>query len=1438
MIKKIDIFLVLLLLLLSIGAVSASEDLNDTISSDNEAISDIAAYNIDDSTSVNEDAADEEILTSTKHIVNSSTYSNYFNKGNFISSSINAGDTLQIDGNFKDTNFTFRNPVKIVGTSTNNMKNCVFSFYEGASGSTISNLKITNTKTYYYGIFLNGASNCTIQGCIINNTGSSSYTICVANNANYNTVSNNVLNTYGSTYGHGTRSTPPVLLCNAHYNHIENNYITCEDANAIYLSSFEGGPLKGGVSTFNTIFNNTIKYTVLPTSWAYGIQVMGGHNTIDSNEIIGAYRGISTSEPGNVIINNRIINLTGADYNNPGEEIGGEIAIVASYNATVKNNVIINAKIISTGAGISALDNSVIENNYVQVLLQGKGMHPQGSNITIKNNTIITESGSGILYNTHSYNLVILNNNITSQSGIGVLIQKVSNKRMPGNITIVGNSIATSNKYAIDALEANASSNNVIGPNNIKKGNGEVRTPEGTYDPSKPSYVFNGTVHNINPSNYADYINDNGGLSSDIKDGDILNFTGEFSNKKVIFINSAVKITGNNPVFYNTTFRVLCDGVWIENLKIRNNKADRINAWGVHVYRVAGVTVSNCDIEVYDPNAAYAIYVVESSDVDVLNNNLSSSGNYLTYTLLAYAVEDCNFINNTIYTVGTAQIHTFEGEHGLDTYSCLDGDSIADGNHVLNEVYRTYGILMAYSSDNVVSGNKVNATSKLNKTVSPINSTNSIVGIDSYFNCQNNVFSDNDIYIKANDNYIYGMGVLGYTTGHNAPEGQGALNNQFINNNIELEGTYYVDGIIIGWESYDSLIEGNTITLDSSNVAYGIVFENSQRSTLSKNDLTLNSDVIYSVEAFSSNGNVIDNNNIEADAKKAYGLIFSNSNNNTVTRNTIFVNGSDEKIGLNFDSIPAGNAGIFLKTNSTKNEIKKNTITSSKGYAIIVDDEAINNTISENCLDSEKGIGNAAVNNTKNNVVENNYRYTFSGRMTSVKVNYLETALIKLTIDDGANVKFYINNEEIGNAVSSNGVATLNYKIDKSFTPGSYKIKAVATKDNYLTKEFSTTLKIEKANLNVVLNNISASKLTNATFVATVSDGSGNPVSGVKVKFYRIQGRYVYVGEATTNSKGIAKLVAEIPSLSADSYVISANVTADDKFNAASGQATLINKVSTKLTAKYNSGVITATLKDNKGNAVSGVNIGFTIGNNVNYVVTDENGQAKYSDNSWAEGNYNVKVAFDGYDSYMANQTTVKFTLSKIATTLAVSPRVSTTVKSGAYVLAMLKDANGNAVKGAKIGFVDNDKVTYVITDGNGRARCFLDNFTEGKYNVKIAFFGNDVYEASNKAVSNVVISKVATTLAVSRSVSATVNSNSYVLAMLKDANGNAVKGAKIGFVDKDKVTYVITDGNGRARCFLNNFEVGTYNVKIAYFGDSMYKASNQAISKVTITKT
>ncbi|MEE1134467.1 MAG: right-handed parallel beta-helix repeat-containing protein, partial [Methanobrevibacter sp.] len=134
----------------------------------------------------------------------------------------------------------------------------------------------------------------------------------------------------------------------------------------------------------------------------------------------------------------------------------------------------------------------------------------------------------------------------------------------------------------------------------------------------------------------------------------------------------------------------------------------------------------------------------------------------MTYTLLAYSVDDCKFINNTIKTNGTGNIYINTGmdacidgdESCLDgNEQCLDGDTF-NGNHVVPaEVYRTYGILMLYASGNLVSGNKIDATSKLNETIETVESTNSVIGIDLYYNSHNNVFSNNEIHVKSNDNY-------------------------------------------------------------------------------------------------------------------------------------------------------------------------------------------------------------------------------------------------------------------------------------------------------------------------------------------------------------------------------------------------------------------------------------------------------------------------------------------------------------------------------------------------------------------------------------------------------------------------------------------------------------------------------------------------------------
>ena len=1458
MIKKINILLVLLLLLLSIGAVSASEDLTTDLASNNETISEIATSQMDDSLSMNVDVADEEVSASTSHIVTESNLGDYFTRNKFNPDSIDVGDVLIFDGSFRSKELSFYDPVNIEGSSSLDMKNCVFTFYSGASGSHVSGLRITNTEDYLYGIFLNNVTNCVVDNCFINNTGISSYCIAIANKAMYNNVTNNTFNEYGITYGHGSRSTTPMLLSDAHYNYLANNHITCDDANAIYLSTYGGGPIIPDESNYNIIYNNTIRHNVLPTSWCYSIQAMGRNNTIDSNKVIGAYRGISTSGKGNIIINNQVINLTGADYNNPTVENGGDIGIVASANCIVRNNSIINAKVISTGAGITALDNTIVEDNYVQVTLQGVGIKPEGSNIIIKNNTIITASGSGVYYQSNSKNLQVLDNTISSQSGIGVLIKKVSNSKMPGDIIIVGNNITTSNKYAIDAAEANASTNNIIENNTVPKGK-IIRTPEGSYDPTKPVYIFNGTVYNITPQNYGQYIDDNGALSSDIKDGDILNFKGVFVNKKIIFINSAIKITGNNPTFYNTTFRITCDGVWIENLIIKNIKADRVNAWGIHVYRISGATVSHCDIEVDDPNAAYAIYVVESSDVDILNNKLSSSGNYLTYTLLAYAVENSNFINNTIHTLGTGQVHKFESEHDIDNSSCLDGDTscldgdtscldgdsscldgdsscldgntVTDGNHVLAEVYRTYGILMAYSSDNVVSGNKVNASSKLNRTVSPFNSTNSIVGIDSYYNCHNNVFSYNDVYVKSNDNYIYGMGVLGYMTGHTAPEGQGASNNQFIGNNIVLEGTYFVQGIVIGSSSEETTVKNNIINVKSSNVAYGINLEASQSSTITKNTFTLNSDAVYGIETFTSNNNIIDGNNFDANGKQVYGFVFSSSNNNSVTNNKILAKGTGEKIVINLDSIPAGNAGIFLRSASTNNIIKENNITSLKGYAVIVDDEAIDNLISKNYLDSENGIADRAINNTEINIIDNNYKYIFNANLDDVTTTYLGIVTVSMDIESGSFVRFLLGDKEIGNTTSVKGRAIVNYRLDESYTTtGKYTIKAISSKKDYLTSEFTANLKVNKGNLDLVLYDVSGSKNGKGTFRAILTDANNKGVSGISVRFeIYVNGKFTRLDMATTDVNGIAQKEVKLSYPSA-SYVIRAYISAASaQFNypVASNEATLsINDDGVKVkfddisVNRLSDATLTATVTNSANNGVSGLNVNFyKLNELIGSAITDENGVASLIiDNiQYTVGDYVISANVSGNGiSPIGKQATLKVSAAQAYV------KIFSEVYSNG-ILAKLMDANGNPLSNRQIMLKIGETEYNVITGADGSIQ--MPSVAHGKYAINIVFNGDSTYKAKKVVYSVTVMPSIVNNKDYSVYYGNSINYKVRIVG----SDGNYVGANNAVTVTVDKVSYkLFTDKNGYVSKSIS-LNPGAYVVSCEFNGDIV---SNRIIFK------
>lgn len=1448
MVKKINILLVLLLLFVSISAVSAVDDGNITELESSEAIQDTLEVSVDEDASYALDSLDDAVaveetnaeLSSSSFIITNANYNQYFSSttGQLASSDVKSGDTIILDGSISEKNFIFNIPVNVVGSSSNNMKNSMIILRSGASDSTVSNLHIDNAKDGKSGVVLDSSCYCTIRDCTIKVTRSGAYPISVINGANYNNVTGNNLKAYGLTYGHGTRSTPGLIVSGSHYNYIADNYVEVDDANGIYLSSYTGkspdGLIvnNGGLSNFNVIYNNTVKCDdeILPTSWSYNIQVIGNNNTIKSNTVLRGYRGISTSGAGNIIDGNTVINITGADYNHLGVETGGEYGIVGAYFSTITNNIIIGAKIISTGAGISAIDNSVVENNGVNVTKVGRGINAAGSNVIIRNNTVYTVSGSGIYEKDEGSGLLVENNNITSESGVGILIEKINSRKMPSNVTVIGNTVRTGNKVAIDASGVVESSSNIDYESNNVFGK-IINSPAGVIDTSRPVYIFKGNSSIITPDNIREYINANGGLTSSVSDGDILLFDGTFDNE-VIYINKRVKITGNNPVFYNSTFKVTSGGVLIENLTIINRDANRVNAWGIFTNQAPGVRIINNKITVSDPKAAYAVYVLESTDVEVINNELTSEGDFLTFTLLSYASEGCIFANNTIKTIGTGEVYSFAPEKCIDgneitvdgkqycidgnelfidgksycidgneltidgrsycidgnelsidgktyyfsegqnftiegkTYCidgeeltidgktyCIDGNELTidgttyciDGNelcidgaeysmgeaHVISEIYQTYGILLLYSSNNNISGNDVNVTSKLDSvhaTTGEDNSTNSLVGIDSYFNTHNNVFSNNNIYIKANDNYIYGMGVLGYNTGHTAPAGQGASNNTFEGNEITLEGPYFTSGLIVGSSSEDTILKGNTIELISP-VSYGITLEMSQKSTIENNNINLNSDAVYGIDLISSSDNVINNNAIAGEGKQVYGILISNGKNNEINDNFIKAMGNGENLTFKvLDSLGTGNAGIYLMATSTNNKISNNNITSTKGYSVLVDDVATSNVISDNYLECEKGTGANAISNAKNNDIIDNYVNVAEILSVSAPdVVYRGTGEFAVTLDksmDGAIVKFYDGDGKLfAQSTVSNGIAKAKYQFDETYTPAQYIFTAKVSKENYRTITSELEFSVINGNLVITVKKVSMEQGGTGNFVATVLDEFGNPVAKANVIFNRVNsvGRLTPLGNAVTDSKGVATFKYDVPKdYELVNYDIVSNVVGADYYNDANTTSilTVVEKLSitgNKAYSVYYGNTVTYKVKilDAKKKAAAGKSVTFKINGKSKTVKTDKNGYASYKV-KLAAGSYTITAACGLHK--VSNKITFKPTV--IAKSL--SKKKAKTIK---YTVKVVNN-KGKILKNKKVTFKVKNKKYTAKTNNKGIATITLKNLKVGKYPISSSYGG------------------------------------------------------------------------------------------------------------------
>ena len=265
------------------------------------------------------------------------------------------------------------------------------------------------------------------------------------------------------------------------------------------------------------------------------------------------------------------------------------------------------------------------------------------------------------------------------------------------------------------------------------------------------------------------------------------------------------------------------------------------------------------------------------------------------------------------------------------------------------------------------------------------------------------------------------------------------------------------------------------------------------------------------------------------------------------------------------------------------------------------------------------------------------------------------------------------------------------------------------------------------------VNNFTSAYNDGSVLAINLTSRSGVPIddANIQVDVYTSAG--AFVGTYNTTSSGW-----KVP-LNAGSYVAKFNATDFDNVTA-EGNIT-VNKDKSAITSKavttiYNKNkYLVITLKDSKGNALSGQTVTVTLASAKKYK-TDKNGQIKINIAKLVPKTYNAKISFAGNANYLASSKTVKATVKKAAVKMTAKKKTfKRKVKVKKYTI-VLKNNIKKAIKGAKVTLKVNKKTFKAKTNKKGKAVFKIKNLKKkGTYKAVIKFAGNKYYKKVTKKV-------------------------------------------------------------------------------------------------------
>ena len=405
----------------------------------------------------------------------------------------------------------------------------------------------------------------------------------------------------------------------------------------------------------------------------------------------------------------------------------------------------------------------------------------------------------------------------------------------------------------------------------------------------------------------------------------------------------------------------------------------------------------------------------------------------------------------------------------------------------------------------------------------------------------------------------------------------------------------------------------------------------------------------------------------------------------------------------------------------------------------------------------------------------------------------------------------------------------------KGTKAGAHTVTAsmVGGKSEQLVVNFTADTLTAQVNLNVTEDNFIANNIGMTRLQATVTDGNGNPVEGIKVNF---RGTSVTLSSTSVETddqvfaeilvtstevglKTVSASLADKPTevisrlLNAKVDVNSATITSQE---IPEGQVMVAQDIAVK-----------AHVNDQFGNPVTHQPATFSAAPSSqmiisqNTVSTNTQGVAEVTMTPERNGSYTVKAS-------LANGASLEKQLEAIdekLTLSASSPLIGVNSPTGATLTATLTSANGIPVEGQVINFsVTPEGATLsggkVRTNSSGQAPVVLTSNKVGTYTVTASFHNGVTIQTQTtvKVTGNPSTAHVASFIAEPSTIAATNSDLSTLKATVEDGSGNLIEGLTVYFALKNGSTTLtsltaVTDQNGIATTSVKGAITGSVTV-------------------------